>query len=189
MTVPYDKCTSQFRYFCIRKFSILSEWESTEHQRKIQILAFWCFNLYIWCYKQYLSETIQAILTWNITNDSRQHNFKNETSRRINRNLWNNLTIDADMQTDFKIVKTQSKSDIIWTRSVWDHWISSIPERPQIGQFNDLVSAIMRANMPPKKAVRRLNHYFSMINNYFSLSRGSSICFFTLIVTFLTFFL
>ena len=110
-------------------------------------------------------------MTWKITHDSAKHHFKNETSRRINRNLWNHLTIDAKLQTDFKFVKRTSKSDMIWTRYLWDYWIRSIPIRLQSEQINELVSSIMNFEMGPKNAVKQLNRVFFILNTYSLLSR------------------
>ena len=52
---------------------------------------------------------------------------ENETTGRLNRNLLNNLTINAEKQTDIKIVGRLKQSNFIKTRYLWNHWITSIP--------------------------------------------------------------
>ena len=110
---------------------------------------------------------------WKITSDSIKRKFKNETTRRINRNLWNNLTIDANMQMDFKIVKHSYESDIAYTCYVWDYWISCIPARAQLEQINEIVSAVLNSTLGPKKTVKRLNRHFQTMSWFSMFSRAS----------------
>ena len=96
------------------------------------------------------------------------------TSGRINRNLWNHVTIDANMQTELKFVENISESDMIRTRSSWNSWICSIRAREQSEEMNTLVSAIMDSNSEPKQIVERLNHHFFTMNIFMMFSR---VCF------------
>ena len=96
------------------------------------------------------------------------------TSGRINRNLWNHVTIDANMQTELKFVENISESDMIRTRSSWNSWICSIRAREQSEEMNTLVSAIMNSNSEPKQIVERLNHHFFTMNIFMIFSR---VCF------------
>ena len=112
-------------------------------------------------------------LIWKITRDSVRHKFSNETSRRINCNLWNHLTIDANKQTDFELVTEKHQSDLVSTRYLWNHWITSIPARAQSEQINELVSVIMNTCMTPQRAVKYLNDHFITLNSYFGYLRVS----------------
>ena len=108
---------------------------------------------------------------WKITHDFVKHKFLNETSRRINRNLCNQLTVDANAQTEFKLVKQHSASNMIFTHYLWDYWMRMIPARMQSKQINELVTAILAADMQPKRAVSILNYHFQQMNILFCLSR------------------
>ena len=77
------------------------------------------------------------------------------------------------MQTDFQIVKRTNESNMVWTRFLWDYWISSLPAREQSQQINEIVSAIMNSHLGPEKAVKRLNDHFLNINTFFMFSRAS----------------
>ena len=52
---------------------------------------------------------------------------ENETTGRLNRNLLNHLTINAENQTEIKIVGKLKQSNFIKTYYLWNHWITSIP--------------------------------------------------------------
>ena len=130
--------------------------------------------------RYYLTKTFQTGCTddlmahyWKITSDSIKQKFKNETTRRINRNLWNNLTIDVNMQMDFKIVKHSYESDIAYTCYDWDYWISCIPARAQLEQINELVSAVLNSTLGPQEAVKRLNRHFQTMSWFSLFSRAS----------------
>ena len=64
---------------------------------------------------------------------------ENETTGRLNRNLLNHLTINAENQTEIKIVGKLKESNLIKTRYLWNHWITSIPG---IGFFNSASSEL-----------------------------------------------
>ena len=65
-------------------------------------------------------------MQWNLTESEIKNIEKeNETTRRLNRTLWNHLTINASEQIDF--VKNSKKSNFVRTRYLWNHWICSIP--------------------------------------------------------------
>ena len=135
----------------------------------------------MWFNKFTIQDNASKVDTWHISGDARRHIFQNDTSRRINRNLWNRLTIDANRFTELKINERKYRnfipiaSDMIRTLYLWDHWMSSLPTRAKSQKLNELVSAIMTTKMGPKKAVYRLNYSFFMINLYFILSRASFI--------------
>ena len=109
--------------------------------------------------------------SWRITYDSVRHKFTNQTSRRMNRNLWNHLTIEANMQTEFELVKEISDSNMINTQYLWDYWMQIIPTHSQSEQINELVSVIMNADMQPNRAVTLLNCEFVMMGTLFFASR------------------
>ena len=110
-------------------------------------------------------------MTWKITYDSVQHEFTNDTSRSINRNLWNHLTIDANMQTEFKIVKHLSQSNMIDTQKLWDDWMSFLPVRMQKEQINELVLAIINSEQHPERAISILNDRFLQMDMLYKNSR------------------
>ena len=114
---------------------------------------------------------------WTLTRDVTKHNFENETSRRLNRNLWNRLTIDANMKTEFQFVKSIKESDMISTRFLWNHWINSIPQREKLRQINGLTSVIMNLDIEPRSAVKQLNWHFWSINLFFVFTRLSILTF------------
>ena len=64
---------------------------------------------------------------------------ENETTGRLNRNLLNHLTINAENQTEIKIVGKLKQSNFIKTRYLWNHWITSIPG---IGFYNSASSEV-----------------------------------------------
>ena len=101
----------------------------------------------------------------------------NETSRRINRSLWNHLTIDAEMETEFKFVKKMKNSDVVLTRYLWNHWIGSIPKQDKMDQINELVYTILNVPQGAKNAVKRLNNDFWLINGFFTFTRLAIIFF------------
>ena len=70
-------------------------------------------------------------------------------------------------------MKRTNESNMVWTRFLWDYWISSLPAREQSEQLNEIVSAIMNSHLGPEKAVERLNDHFWMINAFFVFSRAS----------------
>ena len=72
----------------------------------------------------------QQMLVWKLRK-SEIENFKkeNETTRRLNRNLWNHLTINAQKQTEITITRDLAQSNFVKTRYLWNHWITSIPGR------------------------------------------------------------
>ena len=113
------------------------------------------------------------MLIWKLVHDVRKHKFQNETSRRINRNLWNRLTIDAEIETDFEFVEKMNESDMICSRYLWDYWISSIPVRNVSQQINKLTEVIINAENGPNIAVHQLNWQFWHINFLFMLTRLS----------------
>jgi len=106
-----------------------------------------------------------------ITQDFVKHKFKNETSRRINRNLCNQLTIDANAQMEFKLVKQHSDSNMIYTQMMWDYLMRMIPARMQSKEINELIKAILAADTQPESAVLTLNDYFRHIDIVFFQSR------------------
>ena len=114
---------------------------------------------------------------WKLPCDVVKHNFENETSKRLNRNLWNRLTIDAKMQTEFKFVKSIKESDMISTLFLWNHWINSIPQREKLRQINGLSSVIMDLDIEPRTAVKHLNWQFWNINFFFVFTRLSMLTF------------
>ena len=67
-------------------------------------------------------------MQWNLTESQIKNIEKeNETTRRLNRTLWNHLTINADEQIDFQFVKNSKLSNFVTTLYLWNHWICSIP--------------------------------------------------------------
>ena len=66
-------------------------------------------------------------MQWNLTESEIKNIEKeNETTRRLNRTLWNHLTINAGEPIDF-VKKSKLKSNFVRTRYLWNHWICSIP--------------------------------------------------------------
>ena len=112
-------------------------------------------------------------MIWKLPNDVKSNRLKNlnETSRRINRNLWNHLTINADKQTEFSFVKNTNDSYLISTQYLWNHWVSSIPRQDKMDQINELVNTILTVPKGPKNAVKRLNNDFWLINGFFTFTR------------------
>ena len=67
-------------------------------------------------------------MRWNLRKTEIKNLKKeNETTRRLNRILWNHLTVNADEQVDFQFVNVPKRSNFIATRYLWNHWVSSIP--------------------------------------------------------------
>ena len=67
-------------------------------------------------------------MLWYLTKSEIKNIRKeNESTHRLNRTLWNHLTIDADKQIDFQLVKISKSSNFVETRYLWNHWICSIP--------------------------------------------------------------
>lgn len=125
------------------------------------------------------------MLIWKLKSDVREHKFENETSRRLNRNLWNRLTIDAEMQTEFKFVEKMSESDMIWPRYLWDTWMNSIPERAKSQKINKLASALMDPDIEPATAVKKLNWQFWNINFLFFFTRLSMLTYIYAVMIFI----
>ena len=110
----------------------------------------------------------------------------------------NHLTINAENQTEFKIVGKLKQSNFIKTRYLWNHWITSIPgmglfviqlwlqpiftnsikEQEKRHQMYEIVYTIMNQAHGPKKAVKRLNMDFWLINIFFALTRIAIMVFF-----------
>ena len=118
-------------------------------------------------------------LIWKIPDDVKSSKLKdlNETSRRINRSLWNHLTIDAIKHTEFDFVKKKKHSNLVCTQYLWNHWILSIPKKYQTEQINDLAYNIANAPEGPEAAVQRLNKDFSLVNNFFTFTRMAIVFF------------
>ena len=57
------------------------------------------------------------------------YNFRdrNETTVRLNRNLWNHLTISAEEQTEINVTRRFKRTDLIETFDLWNKWIISLP--------------------------------------------------------------
>ena len=68
------------------------------------------------------------MLVWKLRK-SEIKNIKNEneTTGRLNRNLLNHLTINAEKQTEITVVGGLEQSYFLKTRYLWNHWITSIP--------------------------------------------------------------
>ena len=74
------------------------------------------------------------MLNWKLRRSEIKNLKKeNETTGRLNRSLLNHLTINAEKQTEIKIVGKLKQSNFIKTRYLWNHWITSIPG---IGFYN-----------------------------------------------------
>ena len=57
------------------------------------------------------------------------------------------------------------------TYNVWDNWMRRVDARMHSKQINDLVTAILAADMQPQRAVSTLNSYFWQLNYFFIVSR------------------
>ena len=82
------------------------------------------------------------------------------------------------MQTEFKFVNKLNDSDLISTRYLWNHWISSIPKQDKMDQINQLVDTILTVPKGPRNAVKRLNNDFWLINGFFTFTRLAIVLFF-----------
>ena len=91
------------------------------------------------------------------------------------------------METEFKFVKKINDSDIVLTRYLWNHWISSIPKQDKMDQINELVYTILNVSEGAKTAVKRLNNDFWLINGFFTFTRLAIVFFVYSVMVFINY--
>ena len=81
-------------------------------------------------FSKFYMDLSQQMLVWKLRKSEIENLKKeNETTGRLNRNLWNHLTINAQKQTEITITRDLAQSNFVKTRYLWNHWITSIPGR------------------------------------------------------------